>query len=178
MKCQRANHSDTEAITRLFTAVFSDSEGEAEGQLIGNLARELLSETEERDRYVFVATDAEAVIGAIVFSRLTFDSDVNAFILAPVAVATTRQGEGVGQRLIRFGLERLREEGVELVMTYGDPAFYGKVGFQPVTVDTIRPPFPLSQPQGWLGQSLSGEAIEPITGTAMCVEPLNKPEYW
>ncbi|MGM0594967.1 MAG: GNAT family N-acetyltransferase [Pseudomonadota bacterium] len=178
MNFQRANHSDTEAIIRLFTAVFSDSEGEAEGQLIGNLARELLSETEERDRYVFVALDADTVIGAIVFSRLTFDSGNNAFILAPVAVATTRQGEGVGQRLIRFGFERLREDGVELVMTYGDPAFYAKVGFQPVTVATVKPPFPLSQPQGWLGQSLNSESISPITGSAACVDALNKPEYW
>ena len=178
MRFQLASRSDAEAITRLVTAVFSDSEGEAEGQLIGNLARELVSETEERDRYGFVALDAEAVIGAIVFSRLTFDSGVDAFILAPVAVATARQGEGVGQNLISFGLKRLREEGVELVMTYGDPTFYAKVGFQPVPAETIKPPFPLSQPQGWLGQRLNGDAITPITGSAACVDALNKHEYW
>lgn len=178
MKFQLADRSDAGAIKPFFTAVFSDSEGEAEGGLIGSLAQELVSDTDEKDRYVFVALDGDAMIGCIIFSRLRFDSADDAFILAPVAVATARQGEGVGQRLIRFGLERLKADGVKLVMTYGDPAFYAKVGFQPVAVDTIRPPFQLSQPQGWLGQMLSGETIEPNAGTARCVEALNKPEYW
>ncbi|MCW9088526.1 MAG: hypothetical protein OQK54_03240 [Gammaproteobacteria bacterium] len=64
------------------------------------------------------------------------------------------------------------------MMTYGAPAFYAKVGFHPVAVETIKPPFPISLPQGWLGQSLSGDAIAPIAGSATCVEALNKPEYW
>jgi hypothetical protein len=34
------------------------------------------------------------------------------------------------------------------------------------------------QPEGWLGQSLVGDEIEPIAGNSYCVEAFNKPEYW
>jgi putative acetyltransferase len=36
----------------------------------------------------------------------------------------------------------------------------------------------LQRPEGWLAQSLTGKAIQPITGPSSCVEALNKPEYW
>jgi putative acetyltransferase len=33
-------------------------------------------------------------------------------------------------------------------MTYGDPAYYGKVGFLPVAEHVVPAPFPLSMPIG------------------------------
>jgi len=60
---------------------------------------------------------------------LTFESEVNAFLLGPVAIHTSYQGKGIGQKLINFGLNTLKENGVELAFTYGDPNFYSKVGF-------------------------------------------------
>ena len=54
-------------------------------------------------------------------------------MMAPVAVATAHQGKGIGQRLISHGLDALRREGVDIAVTYGDPAFHGRVGFKPVS---------------------------------------------
>ena len=54
----------------------------------------------------------------------------------------------------------------------------GKVGFGEVVESTIPPPFKLSQPNGWMAQSLTGEPITLIKGTSRCVEALNKSEYW
>lgn len=46
-------------------------------------------------------------------------------MMAPVAVGTAHQGKGIGQRLTTHGLDGLRQEGVNIVVTYGDPGFMG-----------------------------------------------------
>lgn len=168
----------TEEIKSLFTTVFSDSEGQSEGILIGNLAYELMTETDRKDLYGFVAIEDIKIIGCIFFSRLSFESDICAFILSPVAVHTEHQGKGIGQQLIKYGIMRLKDEGVELVMTYGDPDFYSKVGFKPVEEEIVKAPLPLTYPGGWLGQSLVSNSIDPIGGPSSCVKALGKPEYW
>jgi putative acetyltransferase len=165
-------------IKSLFTKVFTDSEGQSEGVLIGKLAGELMAETDDGDLYGFVAVENGKILACIFFSRLTFESNISAFILSPVAVHTDHQGKGIGQQLIKYGLERLKDEGVELVMTYGNPDFYSKVGFAPVREEAIKAPLRLAQPHGWLGQALTGNSVEPIAGHSSCVKALGKPEYW
>jgi predicted N-acetyltransferase YhbS len=170
--------TDSLAIESLFVSVFSKSEGEQEGALIGNLAKELIASTSSRDLYGFVAVSGEQLVGAIFFSRLTFEKDIGVFILAPVAVDTEHQGMGIGQALITHGLRELKKTGVRIVTTYGDPAFYSKVGFQPLSQDMIEAPFALSQPEGWLGQSLTADSIKPIPGRCSCVKALDNRAYW
>jgi putative acetyltransferase len=172
------NPDQAEEIKSLFTQVFSDSEGAAEGLLIGNLAAELMTATAPQDLYGFVALEQKKIVGCIFFSRLTFESGIRAFILSPVAVHTDHQGQGISQQLINYGLQKLKEAGVALVMTYGDPNFYVKVGFHPIKEETIKAPLPLTYPEGWLGQALIGNAVEPIADQPTCVKALNKPEYW
>lgn len=167
-----------ESIKALFLKVFSDSEGDAEGLLVSTLAYELVTETDKQDIYVFTMLEAKEMIGCIVFSRLTFEDKRNAFILSPVAICTDYQGQGVGQKLINFGIKYLKENGVELVMTYGDIKFYSKVGFKPVAIESIQPPFALEFPEGWIGQSLVDGSVNDIFGNPTCVKALNKAVYW
>ena len=72
----------------------------------------------------------------------------------------------------------LKKQGVHLVFTYGDPAFYSKVGFRQITEKTAKAPFILSQPEGWIAQSLLGEDIKPLPDQPYCVEAFNKPDLW
>ena len=178
MNLQPLNISDAREIEQLFNITFSDSEGDEEGVLIGGLAYELITETESADQYGFVAVDEGKIVGAIIFSRLRFESKIEAFILAPVAVLTAYQGKGTGQKLIRFGIDRMRRSGVELLVTYGDPRFYSKLGFEPITEEIIQAPLTLSMPEGWLAQNLTGDSLAPIPGRTQCVKALNKPVYW
>lgn len=166
-------------IEALFAATFAASEGPDEGAVIGGFVRRLLAGTPLADIRVYQAEKAGVPVGAAVFTRLRFGADPRVvFILSPMAVATGRQGQGVGQALLRHALAALRAEGVDIAMTYGDPAFYGRVGFAPVTVGVVPPPLPLSMPEGWIGQALDGGVIAPLPGPCTCAEALNDPSLW
>ena len=180
MKFSTYKESDIEEIKQLFLRVFSDSEGREEGSLIGGLVLDLMTSTETQDIYGFIATENDQIVGSIFFTRLEFESTGTdrAFILSPVAIHTNHQGKGIGQDLINFGIKHLKENGVRLAFTYGDPKFYSKVGFRSITETIAKAPLELSQPEGWLCQSLTGDEIKPIAGNSHCVEALNKPEYW
>lgn len=178
MKLSTYNPNDIREIRQLFTLTFSDSEGQSEGFLIGNLVHDLITNTDDHDLYGFVATENEQIIGCIFFSRLTFENSTTAFLLSPVAILTSYQGKGVGQKLINFGLSTLKGNGVELALTYGDPNFYSKVGFSLITEKIVKAPFNLTFPDGWLGQSLVRDKIKPIDGNSLCVDAFNKPEIW
>lgn len=168
-----------EEIIGLFSAAFTASEGADEGALIGRLVRDLLSGTAPEDIFVFLAEDRGTLIGGVIFTRLEFAGDSRTgFLLSPMAVAQERQGEGVGQGLLRHALDRLRAAGVEIAITYGDPAFYGKVGFLPMSPDDVPAPHPLSQPAGWIGQLLAGGAVPPLPGPSSCAAALDDPALW
>ena len=178
MELLQFSKNNSKAIQQLFIKTFSDSEGEAEGTLIGNLVDDLINNTDADDFDGFIATEDKQIIGSIFFSRLTFQQVVNAFLLSPVAIHPEYQGKGIGQRLINFGIEQLKKKSVTLIITYGDPAFYSKVGFIQIDEQTIKPPFVLSQPEGWMAQSLDNDKIIPIRGNTLCVKAFNNPELW
>jgi predicted N-acetyltransferase YhbS len=173
-------HKGREAeIIDFFTGTFTASEAEEEGALIGQLVRDLLGGTAEKDLFVFTAEEGGAIIGGIVFSRLTYEQDERTvFVLGPVAVAPDRQGKGIGQRLLTHGLAALRSAGVDIVVTYGDPGYYAKVGFMPISEADAPAPFPLKHPEGWLGQSLTDRVMTPLRGPSRCVGALNDPVFW
>ena len=178
MKTSIYKPNNANEIEQLFIKTFSDSEGRSEGESIGRLVRDFMDNTDANDLYCFIATENEQIIGGVFFTKMIFESGINAFILSPMATLTDYQGKGVGQKLINFGLKTLKEDGVELAITYGDPNFYSKVGFGVVTEKVVPTPLKLSYPEGWLAQSLVDGEIEPITGKSHCVEALNKPELW
>ncbi|MGF1735797.1 GNAT family N-acetyltransferase [Photobacterium satsumensis] len=178
MQYSTYQHRQSEEIIQLFSQTFSDSEGIDAGKVIGDLVTELLATTEKNDLFVFVATDEDKIVGSILFTRLTFESDKSTFLMAPVAVDTQSQGKGIGQALIKFGLDTLQQQGIDLAFTYGDPNFYSKIGFECITEQQFKAPLPLSQPHGWLAQSLTAQPLEPIAGNSSCVAAFNKPEMW
>lgn len=166
-------------IIDLFTATFTASEGADEGVLIGDLVRNLLGGTAEQDLFVFTAVEAGVIAGGIASSRLTYEhDDRTVFVLAPLAVATEFQGKGIGQRLLTHCLTALRNAGVDIAVTYGDPDYYSKVGFTQITEAFAPAPFKLNHPEGWLGQSLTNREMTPLKGPSRCVDALNDPVFW
>ena len=172
------DRSNQKEVTDLFTSVFTSSEGEKEGKLIGNLASELSSNIDKNEIICLGAYEKESIIGSIFFTRLRFNEAIEIYMLAPVAVSTKHQGEGVGQELIKFGLNELKNRSVAVAITYGDPSFYSRVGFQTLSEKIIQAPLELSMPGGWLGQSLTEEPIPTIAERPTCVKEFNDPAYW
>jgi predicted N-acetyltransferase YhbS len=167
-----------EEVARLFVSVFSLSEGEEEGVLIGHLVSELSSNLDNEEIVGFGAYEDQSLIGAIFFTRLRFNEPILVYMLAPVAISTEHQKQGVGQALINYGLDQLRKRSVAVAVTYGDPSFYSKVGFQTLSENVIQAPLKLTMPQGWLGQSLTGDSVPVINECPTCVEEFNDPIYW
>jgi putative acetyltransferase len=149
-----------EEIVALLTRTFAASDGPEEGVLIGTLADNLLRRTDSKDLFAFAAHgDCGAVVGAALFSRLTYArDDRTVLVLGPVAVETNAQGKGIGRALIAHGLRALARAGVDVAVTYGDPAYYTQLGFAPMDQAIVPAPFALSRPEGWLGLCLAGEA--------------------
>jgi len=178
MQFRRCEDVDTRAVERLFEQTFTQSEGASEGRVIGQLVVKLMKEVEPGECFGYLATEADDLLGGVLFSRLVFDHPLSAFLLSPLAVCPGQQGKGVGQSLIRYGLGEMKGRGAQFICTYGDPRFYSKVGFAPVDPEMIPAPFPLTQPEGWLCQSLTTKPVRALPGNCRCVAPFDNPDYW
>lgn len=80
-----------------------------------------------------VAEQDGAIVGHALFSKIALveeGRDLNSLSLAPVAVLPEMQNRGIGQRLIREGIERARALGFSSILVLGDPAYYSRFGFQ------------------------------------------------
>jgi putative acetyltransferase len=92
-----------------------------------------------------VAEWEERLVGHLMFSRMwidTPDRPVTAVALAPVAVLPEHQRQGVGGRLIRYGLGLLRAQGETIVIVVGHPDYYPLFGFSAEKARSLDSPFP------------------------------------
>jgi len=165
-------------ISALFSSVFTASEGEGEGKLVGGLAEKLSLMIDNKTTLCYGTFYKNQLIATIFFTELKNDNNISVHMLAPVAVSTKFQGQGYGKSLISFGLEKLKEKSCEVVVTYGDPNYYSKFGFERLSESCIQAPLKMSMPEGWLGQSLTSQTIPKLTSKPKCVEPFNNPIYW
>lgn len=166
-------------IAGLFEATFFATQGYLEGSQFGELARNLMYTVHARDLYVFTADSEGALVGAVAFSRLSFEGDERiVFMLSPMAVAVGSHFRGVGPALIRHGLDAMRHDGVQIVITYGEPRFYAKLGFSPISTEFAPPPYELTLPEVWQGLSLTDRELTPLAGPSRCVPPFDDPVMW
>jgi putative acetyltransferase len=78
-----------------------------------------------------VAEDEGEVVGHVAFSPVTINGATTGwFGLGPVAVRGDKQRSGIGQALIRAGLDRLKEQGARGCVVLGDPVYYARFGFE------------------------------------------------
>jgi putative acetyltransferase len=79
-----------------------------------------------------VAEDGGIVIGYIAFARITVEGDAapfSAVALAPLAVYSDYQSQGVATQLVREGHACLAFLGETLSVVLGEPQYYGRFGY-------------------------------------------------
>ena len=79
-----------------------------------------------------VAADRGEVVGHVLFSRMSVEADgqqLHGWGLGPVSVVPDRQRTGIGSALIEAGIGRAQSTGVQIIFVLGEPAYYGRFGF-------------------------------------------------
>ena len=171
-----ATNLDREDIHEVHLRAFS----EGENQSVATLAIDLLSEKTRPETFALVAEAHGAVVGHIAFSPVTVDSNEKwkGYILAPLGVMPEYQKRRIGSTLIESGMERLSEKGVHVFFVYGDPAYYGKFGFNADAASRYSPPYPLQYPFGWQAITLNEFGFAESNAKISCVASLRDPELW
>lgn len=173
------SHAEKTALVGLFRDSFTASEGADEGQALGALVHDILARCLPDQALAYQTPGPAGPCAAVFFTPLDYGADApKVMLLSPMAVATPDQRQGLGQALLATALPDLRAQGVDVVLTYGDPAFYGKSGFVPADPATLPAPYPLSMPQGWQGLALAGGALPVLQGPCRCVAPFENAALW
>jgi len=113
-----------------------------------------------RSYVAFVAVDGDEIVGHVAFTPVTVDgAEVRAMGLAPLAVLPARQGQGIGSRLTRAGLEHLRGDGCSFVVLVGHASYYPRFGFVPASRLALTCPWPDVSDDVWLVAVLDPRAL-------------------
>ena len=91
------------------------------------------------------------IVGAIAFTPVFFDSSsvISACILASLAVHNTYQKNGTTINLINKAKKDLSDKGIDALLVYRDPSYYGKYGFEVELGKHFIPPYKLQYEFGW-----------------------------
>lgn len=150
-----------------------DEEDEAE------LVTNLLNDKSAQPCLSLLAFQDKKPVGHILFTKAEIDgTDLNACLLAPLAVHPDVHFKGWGTRLIKEGLRLLKERGTDLVFVLGDPQYYTRAGFQLNAGANGYPapqPIPHKWADAWMFMKLH-DCIE--TGLVKVADAINPPEYW
>ena len=120
-----------------------------------------------RDGVILASLVAElerGIVGHILFSRMSIETDggsIPAAALAPIAVLPKHQRQGIGGRLIRYGLDLLRRRGEYIVIVLGHPDYYPRFGFSSGKARSLESPF---RPDAFMAMELSPGALDGIRG--------------
>lgn len=176
MNIRQATVADTEAVRAVTLAAFD----EAEAGVVSQVAVDLLGEESSPPILTLVADVDGAVVGFVSYSPLTSADTgaVVAAVLAPLAVQPEHQQQGIARHLIEQGCDQLARRGVDVLLVYGDPAFYGRFGFTRDVAERYVPPYPLTMPEGWQGLVLPGGTAATTSVRVQCARSLCDASLW
>lgn len=148
-----------------------------------NLVKDLLSDPSAKPLYSILAFENNEAIGHILFTSAHLEGTQNGAsisLLAPLAVLPDYQKQGVGGKLITYGLNLLSGAGVDLVFVLGHPDYYPRYGFNPAGVQGFQSPYPIpdEHANAWMVQELRPGVIGRVSGKVRCADMLDKPEHW
>jgi predicted N-acetyltransferase YhbS len=130
MDIRPARAGDEDAVLAVVGAAFADATRDA-GEELAIVTRTWA--TRRTLRVIeLVADDEGAVVAHLQAAPGRLDGKACPVAgVAPVCVAPAAQGRGVGTALVRALLDAADDAGWPLLVLLGDPAYYGRFGFEP-----------------------------------------------
>jgi len=128
---RKARSADFPSIRKLLETAFPTPE---EADIVELLRRDAAMALE------LVYEEGNAVLGHVAFSHMT--EPTGTVGLAPLAVAPHATGRGIGGKLVRAGLARVRTSGVRGVFVLGEPSYYQRFGFSVARAAAFTSAFP------------------------------------
>lgn len=176
MRIREATFSDEDAIRGIHLSAF----GVDEREIVAKLAVDLLSEGTRPPTIALVAEVGGSAVGHVAFSPVSTGvaDGLGVYILAPLAVRPEHQKRGVGSLLVEDGKRQLSEMGVDVLLVYGDPEYYGRFGFSVAAAEGCIPPYDIEHRLGWQGVVLSERGIPESPLQLECVASLRDPALW
>ncbi len=163
MEIRESRPADLATLESIYAAAFPDED-------LLPLLRALLRETDAV--LSLVAEEDSHLVGHVAFTWCDVAGQAGkAVLLGPLAVTPARQRQGIGGTLVRAGLERLKKSGAAQVHVLGDPAYYGRFGFQ--ADGTVAPPYAI--PAEW---APAWQSLDLIDGQALLAGKLGVPGPW
>jgi putative acetyltransferase len=146
------------------------------------LTRDLLVDLTAEPRVSLLAYVEDQPAGHILFTNghLSNHPQVRVSFLAPLAVVPKFQKQGIGGALIKKGLEKLSELGIDLVFVLGWPNYYPRFGFTPAGKFGFEAfcPIPEKDADAWMVKALRPDLIGSVSGKLIPCDALSKPEHW
>lgn len=121
------------------------------------------------DTVSLVAEEEETIVGHVLFTPVVVegtDERVVGMGLAPMAVLPDRQRQGIGSRLVRRGLDILRERGCPFVVVVGHPHYYPRFGFAPASRHGLQSQWEGMPDEAFMVLVLDADAVAGISGVA------------
>ena len=175
MHIREAVDSDLIDVLSIERAAFGSDE---EATLVENL----LGDQSAQPILSLLAFQDNQAVGHILFTKAHLEpkAALSISLLAPLAVIPEFQRRGIGGKLLEHGLQALSATGVDLVFVLGHPQYYPRHGFKPAGQVGFDAPFPIPEKDAdaWMVKALRPGKIGSFSGTVICADMINKPEYW
>ncbi|ANH80135.1 GCN5 family acetyltransferase [Niabella ginsenosidivorans] len=114
-----------------------------------------------------VATKGTEIFGHILFTKIKIIDSLShcyeSLALAPIAVRTAYQHQGIGSALIREGLHRAREIGYLSAIVLGHDDYYPRFGFTPASHWNITAPFDVPD-EAFMAVELVENGLKNVSG--------------
>jgi putative acetyltransferase len=105
-------------------------------------------------------------VGHILFFPVNIENGAHgtpSLSLAPMAVDPEYQNQGIGSRLVKYGLQRALKAGFSSVVVLGHPNFYPRFGFVPASRWGITSPWEVPD-DAFMAMELSGGSLDGVSG--------------
>jgi putative acetyltransferase len=144
---RRESETDRAAIRAVHAAAFEAEELEGSEPVEVRLVDDLRAEGHVVPGLSLVAVADDAIVGHVVCSRARVgDGDWNVLGLGPIGVLPAEQGRGVGTALMHAVVAAADALDWPAIVLLGEPAYYGRFGFEPASAHGVLAPVPAWEP--------------------------------